>query len=264
MDDNYNQNANNTPAGQGFTPMTPPQQYTNPVPMTDDNMGIDTNVSQQPQVVDETVKPKLSYAIINDLMASDPELQKPTYTYAELQELATKYATSEDPELRDMAAELSQIPESDFAPFESERQLKSLVEFLKQKGMTEEQAADLFNVTLTKASELTHVRILESMNPKSMAAFENLQSFGPNVFQKIFLLDNIAKKLMNSSYDNEYNKALLTLVGHMGNLLDTQYRSVGNISKLTDAQVKEVSDLFEAGKFEDAIILIFDYSKQNG
>lgn len=175
--------------------------------------------------------------------------------------IAQELVKSTDPEKAEIGKNLMELPADTFDLFESEKKLKSLLEFLSQKGVSVDSAAVLFERAITIATEKAQTNILEVMGDKSKRAFEDLNSFGPNVLQKIYLMDTVAKKLMGSTYDQEYDKALDQVVELMSTMFETEEKDIQRISKLSDEQAKEINNLYASGKFEDAMNLIYDYTK---
>ncbi|WKZ31327.1 MAG: hypothetical protein QY318_00955 [Candidatus Dojkabacteria bacterium] len=271
-------------------------QPVDPVPVQDSPADADTTVevpAEQTEITNETVAvdadipaPEADVAdqveVPEAPQQTPPDMPEPDYDemfesmqsidfaqflgmgYQKIIETADKLEQSGNPEKIAIAQELRQVDPSLFELSIGEQKIKELESMLVQAGVDEDVVKNMLFDLLRTANERMIARVIESMNPATKQAWDELQVHEPNPAQQIYLLDHTAASLMKMTLDDIYEEELENLTNLVAGIFDTQGKSIEKVSSLTPEQTQQVKDAFDKNDHELGIQLIYQFAGSNG
>ncbi len=182
-------------------------------------------------------------------------------TYEQSQALAEEYAQSDDPNKKELAEVLRSLEPDFFDLSRGEKMLREFGELLQSQNVPDDKMLEIIGSMIQVATNDATNQIVAMMDENTRGKWDEAMRHSPNIYQVMVLLNHIAKQLGNTTFDDIYDNSVASIVTQVSSMLVKQDQQVNELlSKIPEGYLQEIEDLFDAGQYERAIVLIYQYS----
>lgn len=178
-------------------------------------------------------------------------------SYEKAQDLAKDLMQREDEELREMGQLIAGLDPTFFDPTLGQQQLKIILDYLQNQDVDETRIIEIIKA-ISEVSYLKSEQYIRDLLPGELIAqWEEITKHRPNVFQQMVLINHICQKLAGKDYDDIYDEMLLETANEFISGLEEELELNNKISNLSEEDVEQANKLFDEGKYEEAMTLIY-------
>jgi hypothetical protein len=201
---------------------------------------------------------------LKDLLAQFDFSKINSYTSQEITDFGNKLLLSNDQELKDVGNELLTIDPMVFELNAAEAMLKRLLSFLEKHDYPEEVRSKIALEIVQSSVDNAMGKVLAAMSEETHDKWVQLEAFSPNIFQKMLLLNDTAKMLLDTSIDELYQASMIKAIKLALSIFKNTEASTKLMMQLKPEQIANVKGAFDNSQYEMGIQLIFKYVDENG